>query len=437
MNFDKKPSYYVYAILDQRKHGHYCYDGLNCSFLYEPIYIGKGKGSRIKKHFQENVLKQDTYKNNKVKKIKRETGNWPIIIKIKENINEKDAFILEEKIIKIIGRKCDNGPLTNIATGGLSNTPIFVGEDVHNSNFTNEQVKYIRNNVKDNNKSVKEIANEYNVSILCIYNLLKNITYYDPNYIPLVFELKFSKEKILEIRNNYKYNNISVPEIALREECSTCSIYEIIYNVTYYDPDYTPPENITNLGEKSVFSKFTNEYVNEVRELYKNGKINIKEIAKVNNTSYSTARKMIKNITYTSNDYNIKINKSKSRSKYAKFSDCFVNYIRNQVKYNNKTVQHYANLINVHYNTIHNIITNYNYYDPKYIPPNLIDHSNKKYSKSQIKMFRKLFKKLYEENNIAIKKFSKLIKIPETTITRILKNRSYFDPNYTPPKFKK
>jgi hypothetical protein len=40
--------YFIYCFLDPRKPGDFIYDDLK--FDYEPIYIGKGKGIRPKRH---------------------------------------------------------------------------------------------------------------------------------------------------------------------------------------------------------------------------------------------------------------------------------------------------------------------------------------------------------------------------------------------------
>jgi predicted XRE-type DNA-binding protein len=103
--------FYVYIYLDPRKLGKYKYG--EYEFDYEPFYIGKGKGNRWKEisgrnnHFKRII--------NKIIKV----GLEPIVIKLKESLNEKQSFILENKIISLIGRKkLKNGPLINFTDGG-------------------------------------------------------------------------------------------------------------------------------------------------------------------------------------------------------------------------------------------------------------------------------------------------------------------------------
>lgn len=97
---DKK--FYVYGYLDTRKPGTYIYG--NHSFEYEPFYIGKGYGNRLSHHLRQSNLKINSPKNNKIKKILKETHEEPEIITIKDNLLEQDAFNLEIQLVALIGR---------------------------------------------------------------------------------------------------------------------------------------------------------------------------------------------------------------------------------------------------------------------------------------------------------------------------------------------
>ena len=110
--------YYVYALLDPRKSGEFKYG--RYSFDFEPFYIGKGSGRRIKKHFASSNLNNDNhnrYKNNKIKKI-LSLRLYPLEFFWETNLSEEEAFRLEENMIEAIGRKEKGGPLTNIKGGG-------------------------------------------------------------------------------------------------------------------------------------------------------------------------------------------------------------------------------------------------------------------------------------------------------------------------------
>jgi len=110
--------YYVYVYLDPRKPGKYKYG--EYEFDYEPFYVGRGKDYRFRDHLTEAKSDKKSFKCNKIRKIIKETSKEPIIIKIKENISFDESNIIEENLIKIIGRfDLNEGSLTNLTDGGM------------------------------------------------------------------------------------------------------------------------------------------------------------------------------------------------------------------------------------------------------------------------------------------------------------------------------
>lgn len=113
--------FYVYLYMDPRKIGNYSYGEF--SFINEPIYVGKGKGSRDRSHLSK--CSSISYKKgsyvfyDKLNKI-NSTGNLPIIKRIKEFDSEEKALLYEKNLIKLIGRKSLlGGPLLNLTEGGI------------------------------------------------------------------------------------------------------------------------------------------------------------------------------------------------------------------------------------------------------------------------------------------------------------------------------
>ena len=105
-------SFYVYVLLDSSKPGKFSYSGYN--FTYEPFYIGKGSGDRIK----NTIYDKSPFKSNKIKKLKR-YGKKIISLKIKEDLTLNEAYDLEIFLIKEIGRRdINNGTLVNLTDGG-------------------------------------------------------------------------------------------------------------------------------------------------------------------------------------------------------------------------------------------------------------------------------------------------------------------------------
>jgi hypothetical protein len=119
----------VYVYLDPRKPGDYNYqigDEL-LHFDYEPFYIGKGKNNRHTSHLTEaqNYIRLNTIFKGankfKIKKLSRILleNKTPVIMKVKENLDESHAYLLEYLLIRTIGRKgTTSGPLTNLTDGG-------------------------------------------------------------------------------------------------------------------------------------------------------------------------------------------------------------------------------------------------------------------------------------------------------------------------------
>lgn len=301
--------YYVYLLLDQRKPGKYIYKDLNFSFLYEPIYVGKGSADRILQHFWKNNLKDNNYKNNKIKKIKRETGNWPLSIKIYENLTEDVSLILESNLIKTIGRKFyENGTLVNNLIADIKNG--LSGENCGASIFKNDEIKLIRNKFINNDITVLELSHEYNVSYNVMRLILKNITYYDPNYIaPELntrginnYNSKFKLDDIKYIRNMYNIIK-DINKIAEIYNVNYNTINKIIRNITYYDPNYIAPK-ITTKGYNHWNSKFNDDIIYSIRYDYVH-RFTVKEISNIIGAREGIIRNILKNKSYYDPKYKV------------------------------------------------------------------------------------------------------------------------------------
>lgn len=110
--------FYVYALLDPRKPGSFCFNRFKMPF--EPFYIGKGKNGRAEEHFKSSTLakKLNNPRHNKIRSILR-SGHEVVVKYLKRNLNEQDAYDLERKMVKTVGRKdLKTGPLLNLCDGG-------------------------------------------------------------------------------------------------------------------------------------------------------------------------------------------------------------------------------------------------------------------------------------------------------------------------------
>lgn len=105
--------YYIYVFLDGTKPGKYTYGDIN--FDYEPFYVGKGTGNRLKSSLLD---RESPFKINKIKKIRR-IGGEIITLKLFENLENEESLEIEKILISKIGRRdMGSGTLVNQTDGG-------------------------------------------------------------------------------------------------------------------------------------------------------------------------------------------------------------------------------------------------------------------------------------------------------------------------------
>ena len=187
--------FYVYIYLDPRRPGSFIYKDFK--FNFEPFYVGKGKHKQHLNHILEsknNFKNGNQFKLNKIRKIIKETGSNPIVIKLIEGLSEDESFKLESETINSIGRKDLNlGPLVNMTNGG---------DGISGYRFSEESKINRSNRMKgSNNKFYGKTHNEE--FKIAQSNRMKNN---NPNYKDgVVDKIRISntgKIKSMEERNN-------------------------------------------------------------------------------------------------------------------------------------------------------------------------------------------------------------------------------------------
>lgn len=115
LELDESKDYYVYAHCDPgfkiaiNKEGKSTF-AASLGLQYMPFYIGKGKGTRS----------TDLNRNEMHRKVRQKIqkfGKDIIVFKIAENLTEKEALILESKLIDIFGLMSFKGRLVNLDEG--------------------------------------------------------------------------------------------------------------------------------------------------------------------------------------------------------------------------------------------------------------------------------------------------------------------------------
>jgi hypothetical protein len=247
-----KNKYYVYAYLNPLKSGKYLYDGYK--FDYEPFYIGKGcnyRAKSIKGHFKNKELKI-FIQSLKIK---------PVIEYIKKDMNEYDSFLLEGRLINLIGRKnIKNGPLLNV-----------ISENTTSNVFTDEVKKKMslnRTGEKNSNAKLYKIST-FDGGVFIIKSLSTFCKLHDFNLTTVQSAMKQKRWyhgylfKCLEPKDEYFTYNVEKPQI--------------LYKITEGDKKPYIVSNLKELLPKSNLTKST-----FYRAIRNNGKINNIVVEKIN-----------------------------------------------------------------------------------------------------------------------------------------------------------
>ena len=112
--------FYTYVYLDPRKPGHYCYKDV--CFLFEPMYVGKGKGKRYLFHLDSLNSKKNQLFKSRLSKVLSEVAKEHFIgyiVLVRDKTSEQEALDFEMSLILEIGRyNTQTGPLVNLTDGG-------------------------------------------------------------------------------------------------------------------------------------------------------------------------------------------------------------------------------------------------------------------------------------------------------------------------------
>ena len=116
-SFDQN-KFYVYVYLNPLEPGIFTCEDI--AFKFKPIYVGKGCGNRIFHHLTEAKRPERTINPEKAALIRKilNSGNNPLIFKVKEGLTDNEALTLEQKLIDKFGLTREEGIPTNINKGG-------------------------------------------------------------------------------------------------------------------------------------------------------------------------------------------------------------------------------------------------------------------------------------------------------------------------------
>lgn len=157
--------YYVYAYTNLSKPGHYVvYTSKGkVTFTHEPVYIGKGNGSRMESH-------QSDGKNKRLVDF-IENGNYDFY-KIYQDLPSHYAYQLENELIYNIGRMdLEKGPLFNECAGvNLPETKENYDIGPYHLEF-NKMIHVLK--ALNTKRTIKEAAEALKISERSIYRYTK------------------------------------------------------------------------------------------------------------------------------------------------------------------------------------------------------------------------------------------------------------------------
>ncbi len=109
--------YYVYVYLNPFESG--TFKASHHTFRFRPFYVGKGTADRLEDHLREAEGLMPVTNKQKVEIIRRlfNTGAFPYIVKIEDNLTHGEALALEKSLISKFGISREGGLLANISRG--------------------------------------------------------------------------------------------------------------------------------------------------------------------------------------------------------------------------------------------------------------------------------------------------------------------------------
>lgn len=174
---------------------------------------------------------------------KTEYDSYPIHLAIKKYGEENFTFSIlewtedydrrEKELIILYNSLSPNG--YNVIPGG--SVPVFIGEDHPRNTVSIENVKNIIEELKNNQKTDRQIAQEYNTTDKIIADINHGYSHkQDGICYPIRVKhgkQKLSIEQVLEIKDKLKNTNLSYMTLAKMFKVSKGTIYHINKGLTF------------------------------------------------------------------------------------------------------------------------------------------------------------------------------------------------------------
>lgn len=185
------------------------------------------------------------------------------------------------------------------------------GEHSPIAELTWAEVHAIRARYVHGGISAEALGREYGVHQTCISKVVRNETWHDSSYTPpddtrtlnrASFRgdknglARLSWEDVRTIRTRYATESITCQQLADEYGVIKSCIVKLIANLTWIDPDYTPPDKDRRYTTRQLLNR---EIAEEIRTLYATGEWSYARLGIRFNCSASAIVKIVKRETYT------------------------------------------------------------------------------------------------------------------------------------------
>lgn len=165
-----------------------------------------------------------------------------------DGIRSKDLAREHDLSPATISRVIHNRGWKDLAYVPPQRAEFLRGEMHHKAKLTWEDVRSIRKRFAERTWTVPDLAAEYAVSRGAIRGVVENRTWYDPAYTrsrtawrgtnPAA---KLTRYRAWEIRQRYAGGKVTQRALAEEYGITKATVYRVIYNLSWVDPEYTPP----------------------------------------------------------------------------------------------------------------------------------------------------------------------------------------------------
>ena len=204
--------HYVYVYLNPLKRKKF--KTSLCDFDFEPIYVGKGKGSRIYHHLTPKILKTNNHRYNLISKIVETIGldeyKKKYVVKVVDNLPNETALEFEYLLMSELGTRYNvhpaikNGPLLNFTLCGVKN-PVLYGDTnpMHGLSIYDVWEQKYPKHIVDKMKVDLEKIRSINSSIY--WETIKNDSF---RYSEICAKIKAGVDQYWKSLSNEKYSQI-------------------------------------------------------------------------------------------------------------------------------------------------------------------------------------------------------------------------------------